>query len=195
MAGVGITDFRKEPNTMKTPMKHLLGVAALALFATVAASAQSNPVVSTVQHMLRRDQHNLVASAQFMPADKYSYRPTAGQMTFGHLIDHIGRSNFFMCSKIAGSPVPHHANATPASSKGELIAQMDASFRYCQQVLAKTKDSELSQPIHLFGPREVPKAAAVIGVATDMADHYAQAAGYLRMNGILPPSARHHRGK
>lgn len=178
---------------MKLPVKTLFAAAAFALLATVAASAQSNPVVSTVQHMLRRDQHNLVASAQLMPASKYSYRPTPGQMTFGHLVDHIGRSNFFMCSKIAGTPAPHHAKVTPASSKEQLIAQMRESFAYCQQVLGKTKDSELSEPISLFGAHQVPKAAAVIGVATDMADHYAQAAGYLRLNKILPPTARHHR--
>ncbi|MGH9534181.1 MAG: DinB family protein [Terriglobales bacterium] len=170
-------------------MKRLIALTAFALLAALAASAQSNPVVTTVRHMLMRDQHNLVAAAQYMPEAKYSYQPTAKQMTFGHLVDHIGMSNFFMCSKIAGTGMPHHAHLTPQSPKAELIAQMEASFKYCEATLAHTNDSELGEPIHLFGSHEMPKAAAVIGVATDMADHYAQAAGYLRLNGILPPTA------
>jgi hypothetical protein len=36
----------------------------------------------------------------------------------------------------------------------------------------------------------VTKARAVIALAQDWADHYAQVAIYLRLNGILPPSAR-----
>jgi hypothetical protein len=41
-----------------------------------------------------------------------------------------------------------------------------------------------------FGGRKATRARAVIALAQDWADHYAQAAMYLRLNGILPPSAR-----
>jgi hypothetical protein len=36
----------------------------------------------------------------------------------------------------------------------------------------------------------VTKARAAIALAQDWADHYAQSAMYLRLNGILPPTAR-----
>jgi hypothetical protein len=36
----------------------------------------------------------------------------------------------------------------------------------------------------------MPRAKAVITIATDWADHYSTAASYLRLNGIVPPSAR-----
>lgn len=174
-------------------MKHLIAAVAIALLATVAASAQSNPVTDTVHRMERADMHKLVASANFMPASKYSYRPTEKQWTFGHLMFHAGMANYFMCSKIAGTAMPHHADVSPTSSKAELVTNLRASFEYCLGVLAKANDSELSQPIHLFGPHEVPKAAAMVGLVTDQADHYATASGYLRLNGILPPTARPHR--
>jgi hypothetical protein len=34
------------------------------------------------------------------------------------------------------------------------------------------------------------RATALITIANDWADHYSTAAAYLRLNGILPPSAR-----
>jgi hypothetical protein len=33
------------------------------------------------------------------------------------------------------------------------------------------------------------RVAAMVTIATDWADHYSTAASYLRLNGILPPSA------
>jgi hypothetical protein len=42
----------------------------------------------------------------------------------------------------------------------------------------------------LFGGRTGPRAAAMIALTNDFADHYAMAAIYLRLNGLLPPTAK-----
>ena len=42
----------------------------------------------------------------------------------------------------------------------------------------------------MWGGRTAPKAAALIGLTNDWADHYSQAAMYLRLNGMLPPTAK-----
>jgi hypothetical protein len=36
------------------------------------------------------------------------------------------------------------------------------------------------------------RARAIVGVAGDWEDHYAQMAMYLRLNGILPPTTQVH---
>ena len=48
-------------------------------------------------------------------------------------------------------------------------------------------DSKLGDSIEMFG-RQGPRAMAALGLASGWADHYAAAAMYLRLNGILPPS-------
>ena len=53
----------------------------------------SNPVVSTVRQMEARQSKNLIAAAEEMPADKYGYKPTPQQISFGHLVMHIAGSN------------------------------------------------------------------------------------------------------
>jgi hypothetical protein len=42
----------------------------------------------------------------------------------------------------------------------------------------------------MFGGRKMTKGAAALELSADWADHYSQMAGYLRLNGLLPPSAK-----
>jgi hypothetical protein len=80
---------------------------------------------------------NLTAAAEEMPADKYSLRPTAQQMTFAHLMAHIGVSNRFMCSGIAGRRAPKDTGVTDKDGKDKLVAEVKASFDYCTSALAR----------------------------------------------------------
>jgi len=44
--------------------------------------------------------------------------------------------------------------------------------------------------VELFGGLEGPRAFALIALTNDWADHYSAAAMYLRLNGLLPPTAQ-----
>jgi hypothetical protein len=48
----------------------------------------------------------------------------------------------------------------------------------------------LAEKIQAFGGREAPLAWALIALTNDWADHYGAAAIYLRLNGLLPPTAK-----
>ncbi len=51
-------------------------------------------------------------------------------------------------------------------------------------------DSKLGETIEVFGGRQAPRAFALIALTNDWADHYSAAAMYLRLNGLLPPTAQ-----
>lgn len=136
----------------------------------------------------------MVAAAEEMPANKFNYAPTPQQMTFGHLTLHVATSNMFFCSHISGEKAPAIGHLTEHSPKTKLLAAMKESFSFCEQSLAKVNDSELSQQVEFFGGRKITKAAAMIALTDDLADHYSQQAMYLRLNGHLPPTAQHHHG-
>ena len=61
-------------------------------------SATANPIVTTVRQMEARYAKNLSGAADEMPADKYSYRPTPEQITFGHLMMHVAEANNSLCA-------------------------------------------------------------------------------------------------
>ena len=70
------------------------------------------------------------------------------------------------------------------------MAALKASFDFCTTALAKVDDSKLSDQVELFGGRKGPRAFALIALTNDWADHYSSAAMYLRLNGLLPPTAQ-----
>ena len=66
------------------------------------ATAQGDPVASTVREFARDNGRNLVAAAQAMPAGKYGFKPTPAQWTLAELIIHIEGDNRITCSALSG---------------------------------------------------------------------------------------------
>ncbi|PYX55957.1 MAG: hypothetical protein DMG76_16810 [Acidobacteria bacterium] len=153
-------------------------------------AATKDPVATSVRMLLPRSQKNILGAIEAMPGDKFAFKPTAEQMSFGHLITHIIESNYFLCAKAADVPEPKNEAAKETDSKEKLLAAAKASFDFCGESLAKMDDSKLGDSVELFGGRQFPRAMAALGLASGWADHYAAAAMYLRLNNILPPSAQ-----
>jgi hypothetical protein len=182
-------------------MKYALSLCVLILavpfsFAQGSASAPAqagptkDPVATSLRLLLQRSRTNTVGSIAAMPADKFSYKPTPDQMTFAHLVVHIIGFNNSFCAKVADVPAPKVEEAKETDPKDKLLADATASYDFCNEALGKMDDSKLGDSIELFGGRQSPRAMAALILASGWADHYAAAAQYLRLNGILPPSAK-----
>ncbi|HUA16363.1 MAG TPA: DinB family protein [Verrucomicrobiae bacterium] len=170
-------------------MKRAVGIG-LFFLATAVFAQDKNPVTSVVKQILPRQQKNLVAAVEEMPADKFGYKPTEQQMTFGHLVLHITESNNYLCSKIGDLPeVKPPVPLKESDGKDKLVAALKASFDFCGTALDKVDDSKLGDEVELFGGRKGARAFAMIALTNDWADHYSAAAMYLRLNGLLPPTA------
>jgi DinB family protein len=173
-------------------VKKSMWIAGFCLAAALAATAQApagNAVTSTAQRLLERLTRNLMGTAETMPEDKYGYRPTPEEMGFGASIAHIAEVNNFSCSKFADVPMPQ-TKVTEKDSKEKLVAALKESLDYCTQQLAKLDDAKLQEPITFFGGRPATRAAAMFELLDDLSDHYASLSVYLRLNGLLPPSAQ-----
>ena len=153
------------------------------------AGPVANPVTTMVKSQLTRYEKNMVAAADSMPAEKYGYKPTPEMNSFGHVVMHIAQSNYFLCAKISGQTAPEF-KLTDADGKDKLVAGLKASFEFCSTALAGVDDSKLSDSLTLFGTRQTSRAGALIILSDDWYDHYAGQAIYLRLNGILPPTAQ-----
>ena len=167
----------------------LLLLAASALAQTAPAQTQT-PVSSALRDILPGRQKNTIAAVDAMPADKFSYKPSADQMTFGHLVVHMAETNNLLCSKAAAVPAPKVEEAKETDAKDKLVAALKASFDFCADALGKMDDSKLAETTEGFGGKQVTRAWASLVLAGTWADHYAEAAMYLRLNGVLPPTAK-----
>jgi hypothetical protein len=157
--------------------------------AQTSTASSKNPVSDAVREILARQKNNLLAAVDEMPADKFGYSPTPAQMTFGHLVMHTTMSNIDLCSK-AGSMPPPPMKPAAETDKVRLQASLTKSFLYCEAALGRVDDSKLGNQIEFFGGRQVTVASALISLTNDWADHYSAVAIYLRLNGLLPPTAQ-----
>jgi hypothetical protein len=160
-----------------------------ATMAPQASGPVKNPVSTVLRTIQPNRQKNIVGAIDAMPADKFSYKPTPDQMSFAHLVVHIAESNNAMCAKVADIAEPKVEPLKETDSKDKLLAAARASFDFCSTALANVDDSKLGDIVD-FGRTQGPRAMAVFYLAGGWADHYAAAAMYLRLNGILPPSAQ-----
>jgi hypothetical protein len=169
-------------------MKSLLIVAiVIAAVHAQQPTASSNPVADATRSWLQSEGQNLIAAAEEMPADKYGFQATPQQMTFARLMTHVVESNRYMCSSLGGDTLPKEIGVKDTDSKDMVVADVKASFDYCTRVLARMDDSKLSDQVPLF---RRTRADLMMFLAADHADHYATAAIYSRLNGLLPPTAQ-----
>ena len=169
-------------------------VVSVPLATPLAAQEQANPISTALKSELQGAQRNLTAAAEAMPADKYGFKPTPAQMSFGQLVLHVAGTNYFMCAAIAGTAAPQPAKLDPTASKEILVARVKESFDYCSTTLGTMDDSKLSEMVPFFGGRKISRGGAMMGLAGDWSDHYGASAIYLRLNGILPPTAKGAKG-
>jgi len=162
----------------------------LTLAQTAPAATSTNPVSDALRLGLTRSSKNMIAAVEALPADKFSFKPTPDQMTFAHLAIHIADSNNLFCSKVSGSAAPETSKLTETDSKEKLLAAVKQSFDYCSSSLAKVDDSHLADSIPLFNGRSFSRAAVMFILYGSWSDHYSEEAFYLRLNGVLPPTAQ-----
>jgi len=189
---------------MRIRARFFVAVAVTMLMATSSAFAQqaapaasaapdmspvANPVSGFVKAGVARYQKNMVAAAEAMPAEKYSFKPSPEMNTFGHLTMHITQSNYTFCSKISGQAAPD-VKIAETDAKDKLVAAMKDSFAFCTTALEKVDDSKLGEQFMFFGNRPISRGGALVALGGSWTDHYATEAIYLRLNGILPPTAQ-----
>ncbi|MFL5510239.1 MAG: DinB family protein [Gemmatimonadaceae bacterium] len=156
----------------------------------VVATAQGNPVADAFRDNAKSAAKNLIAAAEEFPADKYSYKPTPSQMSVGDIVVHLIQGNDYLCGSIGGMKAPERAKIATTAGKDALIARLRETFAFCDQALAPLTDASLGEQLPFFGGRKMSRAAVMTLTTGDWADHYSQYANYLRLNGMVPPTAK-----
>lgn len=154
------------------------------------AEPETNPIANAFRKLMETEAKDTVAAIEEMPADKFGFRPTPQQNTFGHLAVHIVRVNYGLCSLISGVKGPKPPDLKDDDPRDTLTGAVKASFDFCTQSLAQLDDSKLGEQLPFFGGRMLSRGAMIVTMSEDMGDHYSTAAMYLRLNGLLPPTAQ-----
>jgi DinB superfamily len=130
-----------------------------------------------------------------MPEDKYGYRPTPAQQSFGERVLHVAQVNLMLLSAL-GAKTPAPAIDMNATSKAASMAALQRVGEYGVAVIKELGEPGLLARIDspgavgwFMGPK-ISRQRALYFLMTHSQDTYGQLVVYARMNGIIPPASR-----
>lgn len=134
-----------------------------------------------------------------IPEPAYAFRPTPAQQSIGFIAQHLEHANYALCSTFGTGAHAVTAKDSVADTlkarwpKDTLVARVRASLLFCRDEIMKLSDAQLADEMidqTPEGPRTVRRARYLMLLITDLAEHYSQLASYMRLLGLVPPSAR-----
>ncbi len=166
---------------MRTFLICLLAPAAVAI-------AQENPLSTFNKMAYGQISGVLLASAEKMPAENYSFKPTESVRSFGQIIGHVADAQYLFCSTALGEKNPAPRIEQTKTSKADLTAALKESFAYCNKAYDGMTDAAGVQSVKFFG-NDAPKLSVLSVNLAHSAEHYGNIVTYLRIKNIVPPSS------
>jgi uncharacterized damage-inducible protein DinB len=168
----------------------LIAVSAVcvAVLAQGPSTAPANPITASEKGFYTVVSGEVVAAAEKMPEENYSFKPTPEVRSFGQLVGHVADAQYGLCSTAIGEPNPMKAIEKTKTSKADLVAALKDAVAYCNKVYAGMTDAQGSQIVKMMN-YDVARLT-VLSVNTAHTDeHYGNMVTYLRLKSIVPPSS------
>jgi hypothetical protein len=152
-------------------------------------------LVCEVENDWSRNNLMLYGLANSMPEDKFGYKPTPAQQTFGERVLHVAQVNLMLLQALgAKTPMPVIDMNTISKT-----ASMDALQRVGGYGIAVIKElgeqgllARIDSPglVGWFMGPQVSRQRVLYFLMMHSQDTYGQLVVYARMNGITPPASR-----
>lgn len=183
---------------MRARILFLAAVLPFPLRGQAAGQPPANRVAQTFKSFGRPYGAWLIAALDSIPAGKYDYRPTPVQQSIGYIAQHLEDANYQICERFGSASRAMTGKDAVADTvkarwpKDTLVARLRASLVFCAAAIDRLTDASLADTL-MAGPpgarQPVKRARYLILLVTDLAEHYAQLAAYMRLIGLVPPSA------
>jgi len=165
-----------------------LAAAPVGLYSQQPPAASSNPITASEKGVYTMVSGEVVAAAEKMPEQNYSFKPTPEVRSFGQLVGHVADAQYGFCSSAAGEPEPMKDIEKTKTSKADLVIALKDAIAYCNKVYAGMTDAQGSQIVKVMNYDLARLTVLSVNTAhTD--EHYGNMVTYLRIKGIIPPSS------
>ena len=130
----------------------------------------------------------LLRSAEKMPEENYSFKPTPEVRSYGQILGHVADAQYMFCSVALGEKNPEPKIEQTKTSKADLTTALKDAVAYCDKAYDSMTDANAVQMVSLFG-NEMPKGGVLVINLMHNMEHYGNLVTYMRMKGIVPPSS------
>jgi uncharacterized damage-inducible protein DinB len=153
-----------------------------------AKSAEPNSIIAYNKSMYDGIKMILLRSAEKMPEEFYSFKPTDTVRTYGQILAHVADAQYLFAALVLGekSPAPHIEKTK--TTKADLVAALKEAFAYCDKAYASLNDTTAVQTIKLFG-EDAPRLGALMDNNLHTIEHYGNLVTYMRLKNIVPPTS------
>ncbi len=131
----------------------------------------------------------LIALAEAIPAEKFSWRPAPGVRSTSEVLMHTALANFSLLS-ITGPKMPADLTSPglekSVTGKAEVIACLKRSLDAVKIAHASLKPGDLQRRVKVNG-RDANVEGMYLRIIVHANEHMGQLVAYARMNGIKPP--------
>ena len=127
--------------------------------------------------------------AEAIPAEKYTWRPSADVRSFAEVFLHVAAANFNLY-KLVGTPPPAGFEVKgfekSTTDKAKVIATLKDSFTHARKAITAMSDADLDKSMDWFGGKNTERGILLFSVRHS-AEHLGQAIAYARFIGVVPP--------
>jgi uncharacterized damage-inducible protein DinB len=137
--------------------------------------------------MIQEDKFTRLAEA--IPAEKYTWRPSADVRSFSEVFLHIAAANYNLY-KLVGTPPPAGFEAKgfekSTTDKAKVIATLKDSFAHARKAITAMSDADLDKSMDWFGGKNTERGILLF-IVRHGAEHLGQSIAYARFIGLVPP--------
>ena len=155
--------------------------------AAAAAAFAQNPLSVSQTVFYRAVSNNVLAAAEKMPEENYSFKPTPDVRSFGQIVGHTVDAQSLYCSAAAGEKPPMVDVEKTKTSKADLVQALKDTVAYCGKIYAGMTDDQAAALVKLG--REWPKLTLLTMNTAHLDEHYGNMVTYMRLKGLVPPSS------
>jgi uncharacterized damage-inducible protein DinB len=130
----------------------------------------------------------LIALAEAIPADKYSWRPARGVRSTSEVYMHIAIANFYLLS-VTGPKMTVDLDIKmekTVTSKPEVIAWLKKSLQAVKTAHLAETPEDLKRAVKIYD-RDATVDGMYLRIIVHANEHMGQLIAYARMTGIVPP--------
>ena len=153
------------------------------------------PAITTlagdVQNDLDRTRELFINLVDAMPEDKFGFKPTPAQQSFGERAMHVVQADQFILGTLGGKTPAPKINAQ-ASTKSDILAALRQLYDWEMALMKEFSDQQLVERVTppAFLGTSASRARIFYYSLQHTQDTYGQLVVYLRLNNVTPPASR-----